>query len=319
MDDMERIEMAGETNTPSDALRGKVVIVTGAGRGIGREIALLAAREGAAVVVNDLGVAGDGSGGDAGPATEVVGEIKAAGGKAVANTGSVSDPAQAEALVKQAVDAFGRLDAVVNNAGVIRDTMFHKMSVADWKIVVEVNLSGAFYVSHAAAQVFREQKSGAFVHFTSTSGLIGNYGQANYMAAKMGITGLSRSIALDMGRYNVRSNCVAPFAWTRMMATIPNETEAEKKRVERMKRMGPEKIAPLVAYLCSDAAQDVNSQIFAVRMHEIFVMSQPEPLRSVHRGEGWTVATIAEHAMPALKKQFTPVRRSVDVFSWDPI
>jgi NAD(P)-dependent dehydrogenase (short-subunit alcohol dehydrogenase family) len=307
--------MAGETN----ALGGKVVIVTGAGRGIGREIALLCAREGASVVVNDLGGAGDGSGSDAGPAAEVAGEIRAAGGKAVANGGSVADPAQAEALVKQAVDAFGRLDAVVNNAGILRDTMFHKMSVADWKIVMDVNINGPFYVSRAAAQIFREQKSGSYVHFTSTSGLIGNYGQANYMAAKMGVTGLSRSIALDMSRYGVRSNCIAPFAWTRLIGTIPTETEAEKARVAIMKRMGPEKIAPLVAYLCSDAAKDVTSQIFAVRMNEIMLISQHEPLRTVQRSEGWTVAAIGQHAIPALKRHFTPVRRSADVFTWDPV
>jgi NAD(P)-dependent dehydrogenase (short-subunit alcohol dehydrogenase family) len=307
--------MAGETN----ALAGRVVIVTGAGRGIGREIALLCAREGASVVVNDLGGGGDGSGSDAGPATDVVNEIKAAGGKAVANTGSVADPAQAEALVKQATDAFGRLDAVVNNAGILRDTMFHKMSVADWKVVMDVNINGPFYVSRAAAQIFREQESGSFVHFTSTSGLIGNYGQANYMAAKMGVTGLSRSIALDMQRYKVRSNCIAPFAWTRLIGTIPTNTDAEKARIERMKRMGPEKIAPLVAYLCSDAAADVTSQIFSVRMNEIYVFNQPEVLRSVQRGEGWSVAAIAEHGMPALKRHFTPVRRSGDVFTWDPL
>ena len=307
--------MAGETN----ALAGKVVIVTGAGRGIGREIALLCAREGACVVVNDLGVAADGSGSDAGPAAEVVGEIKTAGGKAVANTANITDPAAAEALIKQALDAFGRLDAVVNNAGVLRDTMFHKMSVADWKTVVDVNLNGPFYVSRAAATIFREQKSGSYVHFTSTSGLIGNYGQANYMAAKMGVTGLSRSIALDMSRYNVRSNCIAPFAWTRLIGTIPTETEAEKARVEVLKRMGPDKIAPLVAFLCSDAAKDVSSQIFSVRMNEILLMGQHDPVRSVHRGEGWNVAAIATHAMPALKRHFTPVRRSADVFTWDPI
>ena len=147
---------------------------------------------------------------------------------------------------------------------------------------------GSFYVSHAAARIFREQESGSFVHFTSTSGLIGNLGQANYAAAKLGIVGLSKSIALDMQQFNVRSNCVSPFAWSRLIGTIPTETEAEKQRVARMQQMGPEKIAPLAAFLLGDAAKDVTGQIFAVRMNEIFLMGQSRPLRSVHRGEGWS-------------------------------
>jgi NAD(P)-dependent dehydrogenase (short-subunit alcohol dehydrogenase family) len=195
----------------SGALDGKVVIVTGAGRGIGREIALTAAAEGAKVVVNDLGGAADGSGASAAPAEEVVEEIRKRGGQAVANFDSVAEPASANAIVKSAVDAFGGLDGVINNAGILRDAIFHKMSVADFELVIKVHLMGTFYVSHAAARIFREQNSGAFVHFTSTSGLIGNYGQANYAAAKLGIVGLSKSIALDMARFNVRSNCVSPF------------------------------------------------------------------------------------------------------------
>lgn len=178
---------------------------------------------------------------------------------------------------------------------------------------------GSFYVSHAAARIYREQESGSFVHFTSTSGLIGNYGQANYAAAKLGIVGLSKSIALDMGRFNVRSNCVSPFAWTRMIGTIPTETDAEKARVEKIKQMGPEKIAPVCAYLLSDAAKDVTGQIFGVRMNEIFLFGQHRPVRSVHRGEGWTPETIAEHGMPALKGSFAKLDRSADVFTWDPI
>ncbi|MDU1665584.1 MAG: SDR family oxidoreductase, partial [Bradyrhizobium sp.] len=282
------------------SLQDKVVIVTGAGRGIGREIALLCASEGAKVVVNDPGVASDGSGTSAAPAEEVVEEIRKHGGTAVANFESVSEAIPASKIVKAATDHFGRLDGVVNNAGILRDMIFHKMSIEAFEAVIKVHLMGSFYVAHSAARLFREQESGSFVHFTSTSGLIGNFGQANYAAAKLGIVGLSKSIALDMGRFNVRSNCVSPFAWSRMIGTIPAETEAEKERVERMKRMGPEKIAPVVAYLLSDASKDVTGQIFAVRMNEIFLMGQSRPLRSVHRGEGWTPQTIAEHAMPAL-------------------
>ena len=301
------------------SLQDKVVIVTGAGRGIGREIALLCASEGAKVVVNDPGVASDGSGTSAAPAEEVVEEIRKHGGTAVANFESVSEAIPASKIVKAATDHFGRLDGVVNNAGILRDMIFHKMSIEAFEAVIKVHLMGSFYVAHSAARLFREQESGSFVHFTSTSGLIGNFGQANYAAAKLGIVGLSKSIALDMGRFNVRSNCVSPFAWSRMIGTIPAETEAEKERVERMKRMGPEKIAPVVAYLLSDASKDVTGQIFEVRMNEIFLMGQSRPLRSVHRGEGWTPQTIAEHAMPALKPSFYKLDRSADVFGWDPI
>jgi NAD(P)-dependent dehydrogenase (short-subunit alcohol dehydrogenase family) len=301
------------------SLENKVVIVTGAGRGIGREIALLAAAEGAKVVVNDPGVAADGSGSNATPAEEVVEEIRKRGGIAVANFETVAEAVPASKIVKAAIDSFGRLDGVVNNAGILRDAIFHKMSIDAFESVIKVHLMGSFYVSHAAARIFREQEHGAFVHFTSTSGLIGNYGQANYAAAKLGIVGLSKSIALDMERFNVRSNCVSPFAWSRLIGTIPTETEAEKARVARMQQMGPEKIAPLSTFLLGDAAKDVTGQIFAVRMNEIFLMGQSRPLRSIHRDGGWTPQTIAEHGMPALKSSFYKLDRSADIFSLDAI
>ena len=193
------------------------------------------------------------------------------------------------------------------------------MSVEAFEAVIKVHLMGSFYVAHGAARIFREQQSGAFVHFTSTSGLVGNFGQANYAAAKLGIVGLSKSIALDMERFHVRSNCISPFAWSRLIGTIPTETPEEKERVERIQRMGPEKIAPLAIYLLSDLAKDVTGQIFAVRLNEIFLMSQSRPIRSVHRGEGWTAQTIAEHAMPALQPSFYKLDRSQDVFNWDAI
>ena len=301
------------------SLDGKVIVVTGAGRGIGREIALLTAAEGAKVVVNDPGVASDGSGTNAAPAEEVVEEIKKRGGTAVANFESVAEALPASKIIKQAVDTYGKLDGVVNNAGILRDAIFHRMSVEAFESVIKVHLLGSFYTSHAAARIFREQESGAFVHFTSTSGLIGNFGQANYAAAKLGIVGLSKSIALDMERFNVRSNCVSPFAWSRLIGTIPTETEEEKARVARMQQMGPEKIAPLSVFLLSDAAKDVTGQIFAGRMNEIFLMGQSRPLRSIHRDGGWTPQTIAEHGMPALKSSFYKLDRSADIFSWDAI
>jgi short-subunit dehydrogenase len=154
---------------------------------------------------------------------------------------------------------------------------------------------------------------------TSASGLVGNLGQANYSAAKLGIVALSKSIALDMQKFNVRSNCICPFAWSRMTSSIPTDTPAEQARVDKLKQMTPDKIAPLAVYLASDAAKDVNAQVFAVRNNEIILMSQPRPLRSVHRSEGWTPEKIAEHAMPALKASFYSLDRSSDVFSWDPI
>lgn len=301
-------------------LQDKVVVVTGAGRGIGREIAILAAREGAKVVVNDLGGGPDGEGDhDASPAEEVVAAIRKEGGIGVVNTDSVAEPSGAVNIIKTAVDNFGRIDSVINNAGILRDRIFHKMSIVDFELVIKVHLMGAFYVSRAAANYFRDQKSGSYVHFTSTAGLIGNFGQSNYAAAKLGIIGLSKSIALDMARYNVRSNCVSPFAWSRLIGTIPTETEAEQERVARLKAMGPEKIAPLTVFLASDLASDVTGQIFGARMNEIFLMSQMRPIRSVHRGEGWTPQSIAAHALPAMKNSFYPLERSGDVFCWDPI
>ncbi len=303
----------------SSMLEGKVIVVTGAGGGIGRDIALAMAREGARVVVNDIGASVAGEGSDTGPAQQVVDEIRAAGGEAAANTDSVSDARSAARIVATALDSFGRIDGVVNNAGILRDRFFHKMSDEEWDAVIKVHLYGSFHVSRAAAPHFKEQQSGAYVHMTSTSGLIGNFGQANYAAAKLGIAALSKSIALDMRKFNVRSNCIAPFAWSRMIGSIPTETEAEKQRVERMKQMTPAKIAPLAVCLASDAAADTNGQIFAVRNNEIFLISQPRPVRSVHRGEGWSPETVASHALPALKAQYHSLDRSSDVFSWDPI
>ncbi|MGR3782257.1 MAG: SDR family NAD(P)-dependent oxidoreductase [Albimonas sp.] len=303
----------------SGLLDGKVVVVTGAGGGIGRDIALACGKAGAKVVVNDIGASVSGEGGDAGPAQQVADEIKAAGGEAVPNTDSVAEPASANAIIQQAVDTFGRIDGVMNNAGILRDRIFHKMSEPEWDAVIKVHLYGAYYMSKAAGAHFKEQESGSFVHMTSTSGLIGNFGQANYSAAKLGIAALSKSIALDMGRFNVRSNCIAPFAWSRMIASIPTDTPEQQARVEKMKRMTTAKIAPLVVALLSDEGKDANGQIFAVRANEIFLMSQPRPIRSVHTAEGWTPESVIETALPALKGSFYDLDRSQDVFTWDPI
>jgi NAD(P)-dependent dehydrogenase (short-subunit alcohol dehydrogenase family) len=300
-------------------LEGKAVLVTGAGGGIGRDFARAMAQAGAKVLVNDIGASVKGEGRDAGPAQKVAEEIRASGGTALANTDSVADWESANNIIRSAIEAFGRLDAVINNAGILRDRFFFNMSPEEWRAVIDVHLNGSFYVARAAAPHFKGQESGCYIHMTSTSGLVGNLGQANYSAAKLGIVALSKSIALDMAKYRVRSNCISPFAWSRMIGSIPTETEEQKARVEKLKAMQTAKIAPLAVFLASDLAKDVSGQIFAVRANEIFLMSQSRPLRSVHRGEGWTPETIAAHAMPALRPGFYPLERSQDVFSWDPL
>lgn len=305
----------------SGMLAGKVAVVTGAGGGIGRGIAMAMAAAGAKVIVNDIGatLSGEGPGAGAGPAQQVTDMIIAAGGQAVPNTDSVSTRASANAIIEAAIEHFGRIDIVVNNAGNLRDRVFHKMSDEEWSQVIDVHLNGTFFVSRAAANHFREQESGAFVHMTSTSGLIGNLGQANYSAAKLGIAALSKSIALDMQRFNVRSNCIAPFAWSRMTSSIPANTPEEKARVAKLQKMDANKIGPMAVYLASEQAKDVTAQIFGVRANEIMLFSQPRPIRSVHMSTGWTPEAIAEIAAPAMRHHFTALDRSPDAIDWDPI
>jgi NAD(P)-dependent dehydrogenase (short-subunit alcohol dehydrogenase family) len=300
-------------------VEGKVAIVTGGGRGIGRGIALLMAQEGARVVVCDIGASVEGEGADATPAHAVVDEIKKAGGEAIASTLSISEPANGDKIVKSTLDAFGRVDILVNNAGILRDRIFHRMSWSDWSDVINVHLNGSFIMSRACAAHFREQQSGSYVHMTSTSGLVGNFGQANYAAAKMGIVGLSRGIALDMARFNVRSNCVSPFAWTRMVASIPTDNEQEKARVARASQVAPEKVAPLVVYLASDQAAGISGQILSARNNEIYLFNANRPIRALHRSDGWTPQKLAEQLKGAFATSFTPLERSQEVFSWDPV
>lgn len=302
-------------------LNGKVVIVTGGGNGIGKECALLAGREGASVLVNDLGGGLKGEdAGSAGPAEEVAKEIRAAGGKAISNSDSVSDYDAVVAMIAQAKKEFGGVHAIINPAGILRDGMFHKIPPEDWKAVIDVHLHGAFNVTRASIELFREQQDGSYVLFTSTSGLIGNIGQANYAAAKLGVMGLSRIIAMENAAKNVRSNIIAPFAWTRMIASIPVKDEASAKRVERFqKMMRADQVAQLAVALCADGAKDTTGQIFAVRGNEVFLFNQPRPVRGMAKVEGWTPQTLIDHALPAMKANYTDVGASASVFPWDPV
>jgi NAD(P)-dependent dehydrogenase (short-subunit alcohol dehydrogenase family) len=300
-------------------MEGKVVVVTGAGGGIGREIAIMLAAAGAKVIIADVGASLTGSGISDTPAQQTQQIIRHGGGAAEISTDSVAEWNSARRIIQAAIDHFGRIDAVVNNAGILRDGIFHRMSADDWLAVISVHLNGTFFVSRAAAEHFRKQESGAFVHITSTSGLIGNVGQANYAAAKLGITALSKSIALDMQRYNVRSNCLSPWAWSRMTSSIPATTPEQKAAVEKLQRMTPDKNAPLAVFLASDAASGVTGQVFGTRMNEIYLFSSPRPIRIVHRADGWTPETIAQHAIPAVQAAFMPLDTSEQAFPWDPV
>lgn len=300
-------------------MEGKAAVVTGAGGGVGREIAIMMANEGAKVIIADIGASLSGEGGSASPAEQTKALINQRGGIAEICTESVATWGSARKIIQASMDHFGRIDAVVNNAGILRDGIFHRMSPDDWMSVISVHLNGCFFVSRAAAEHYRTQESGSLVHITSTSGLIGNIGQANYAAAKLGITALSKSIALDMGRYNVRSNCLSPWAWSRMTSSIPSNTPEQAEMVEKLKRMTPDKNAPLAVFLSSDAAKGISGQVFGTRMNEIILFSSPRPVRIVHEAEGWTPESIARVAAPALAGGFMPLDTSETLFNWDPI
>lgn len=234
---------------------GRVAIVTGAGAGIGREYALELAKRGAKVVVNDLGGARDGSGGSSSAADTVVEEIKAAGGEATANYDNVASMEGGENIVKTAVDAYGKVDILVNNAGILRDKSFLKMTEAEWDAVIAVHLKGAFCVTQPAAKVMKENNYGRIIFTSSTSGLYGNFGQTNYGAAKLGLVGIMNTLKLEMAKYNVKINTIAPTAWTRMTEDIIPEAVGKK--------MKPKFNVPLVVYLCSEDNEN-NGKTFVM-------------------------------------------------------
>jgi NAD(P)-dependent dehydrogenase (short-subunit alcohol dehydrogenase family) len=299
-------------------LEGKVAVVTGAGRGLGRGMALHLAREGARVVVNDLGGSVGGEGSDSAVAGEVVEEIKAGGGEAVANTDTVATWEGGHSIVRTALDHYGRVDILLNNAGILRDHFIYQMSEEEWDAVVNVHLMGSFYCTRAAAPLMRKQGWGRILFITSTAGFIGTIGQCNYGAAKMGMLGLSRSLAAEMQPHNVTSNCIAPFAWTRIPASIPAVTEEIKESVDRLfKDMCPEDVSPLAVFLASERAAGITGQVFGVRGKEIYTYNQPRVSRSIHRHEGWTARDLASVLEATFKQHLTPLDNSITFFDWD--
>ena len=287
-----------------ERLKDRVAVVTGAGRGIGRGIALLLAQEGAAVVVNDVGGAVDGSGQSATPAEEVVAEITAAGGRAVANADSVASFSAAETIIDTAIKEFGRLDILVNNAGILRDRMIFNLSEADWDAVIAVHLKGAFNCTRHAAVHMRQQKFGRIISMSSTSGLYGNSGQANYGAAKDGIAGLTRVVSRDLGKYGITVNAIAPAAQTRMIAALTDKGRQirQARGIASMGQPGaglpplraePDDIAPFAVYLTTDAAANINGQIFMVRGGVISLLNYPSPARTITKAGRWTPEELA--------------------------
>ncbi|HLZ69702.1 MAG TPA: SDR family oxidoreductase [Dehalococcoidia bacterium] len=290
-------------------LEGKVIVVTGGGRGIGRGVAMLAAREGAKVVVCDAGVAVDGSGADAGPAQEVVREIKGEGGAAVASNSNISTMAGGEAAIKAALDNFQRLDCVINVAGILRDRMVFNMTEEEWDAVIAVHLKGHFATIKPASIIFRQQRSGRIINYTSVSGLIGSSGQANYGAAKAGIAGLTRVVARDLGRYGATCNAISPGASTRMTATVPDSTR-ERRAASGIQSGGstvaaapnpamqmrePEYVAPMTCWLATDAAWNVNGQIFNVNGGTVALLNHPTPLKTIWKPGMWTLDELDLH------------------------
>jgi NAD(P)-dependent dehydrogenase (short-subunit alcohol dehydrogenase family) len=285
-----------------DRLQGKVAIVTGSGRGIGRGVALALAEEGAKVVVNDYGVAVDGSQPSSGPAQEVADEIKAAGGEAVANYGNVASVEDGEAMVKQALDTFGRLDILVNVAGILRDRMVFNMAEEEWDAVIATHLKGTFNCGHFASIAMRQQRSGSIITFTS-SAHEGNAGQSNYSAAKGGIASMTYTWAVELGKYGVRANSIAPIAATRMLGTIPESTNerrvASGTQPSSNLAADPEEVGNVVAFLVSDEARTVTGQVVGVSAGKVTIWQHPRERWAAYTDDMWTVEGLRQHFIPA--------------------
>jgi NAD(P)-dependent dehydrogenase (short-subunit alcohol dehydrogenase family) len=277
-------------------LDGRIAIVTGAGRGIGRSVAGLLAREGAAVVVNDLGAALDGSGSDAGPAQQAADEITATGGTAIANGADVSDHSAAEELIKAAISEFGRLDVLVNVAGILRDRMVFNMTEQEWDDVIRVHLKGSFNTTKFASAYWRslrdESAQNRIINFTSVSGLHGAPGQPNYAAAKMGIVGLTYSTAHALAKYGVTVNAISPGAATRMTDSVP--TGRQRARTAAADERSPDNVAPVVAYLASERSGWISGRIVHAAGYEVSLYSNPEPLIRLIGTGPWALDQLSE-------------------------
>jgi NAD(P)-dependent dehydrogenase (short-subunit alcohol dehydrogenase family) len=288
------------------SLDGRVAIVTGAGRGIGRSTALLLASEGASVVVNDLGGAMDGTGADVGPAADVVAEIAEAGGKAIANGADISDHAAAEGLIKSAIAEFGRLDVLVNVAGILRDRMIFNMSEQEWDDVIRVHLKGTFNTSKFAAAHWRslreESAQNRIINFTSVSGLHGAPGQPNYAAAKMGIVGLTWSCANSLAKYGVTCNAVSPAAATRMTDSIPTDRRRTDRPTDEDPRRSPDNVAKVVAYLASERSGWLNGRIVHSAGYEVSLYNNMAPVVRLIAEEPWDL----EHLAAEVERSFRP-------------
>lgn len=295
-------------------LENKTAIITGAGGAIGRAVALYLAEKGVKIVANDLGATNSGDGKDSGPAQQTVKMIEDLGGKAVTSTENVADWTQAQQVVQRALDSFGGLDIVINNAGNIRYAAFQDSDPADVRALIDVHLFGTYNISRAATPHLIAQKSGVFVNMTSSTALIGMRGNAGYTAAKMGAVGLSRSIALDLAPFNIRCNCLAPAATSRMS---PKRATPELE-AHYASRARADQIAPVAAFLASDAAKSINGQIIGARGNELYLYNQSRPICMLHRSDGWDLDKIAAQLLPAWHSWLTPLEETHEVFAWPP-